>query len=99
MMSFPVPRAQTVRLRGDGKKQDSRPAITGRTPPLKSFCMLTTVQPRSFAVARAFSEPASRRWQGAQARTVRRRGIRDDYQAEPPLHGEGVPVRGRAARR
>ena len=37
--------------------------------------------------------------QGAQARTVRRRGIRDDHQAEPPLHGEGVPVRGRAARR
>jgi hypothetical protein len=26
---------------------------------LKSFCMLTIVQPRSFALARAFSEPAS----------------------------------------
>ncbi len=26
---------------------------------LKSFCMLTTVQPRSFALASAFSEPAS----------------------------------------
>ena len=36
---------------------------------------------------------------GAQARAVRRRGVRGDHQAQPGLHRERVPVRGRAGRR
>ena len=37
----------------------SRPGHHRSNTTLKSFCMLTTVQPRSFALASAFSEPAS----------------------------------------
>ena len=62
------------RQRGTGHGQDLTGGLSGiahgagnaRAPgrhrsntTLKSFCMLTTVQPRSFALARAFSAPAS----------------------------------------
>jgi hypothetical protein len=36
-----------------------RPSRHRSNTTLKSFCMLATVQPRSFALASAFSEPAS----------------------------------------
>jgi len=48
------------------------------------------------------AEPARRRrgdGARAQARTVRRRGLRGHQQAEPGLHREGVPLRGRASQR